>query len=80
MQERDLKIRPQFNRNLLSQMVGDPTFLSRDTFYLQLSLYCVKMNKKSMWEVLKSFKFSVHETVTLNLAVLRLQGAGHYGR
>ena len=33
-----------------------------------------------MWEVLKSFKFSVHETVTLNLAVLRLHGAGHYER
>ena len=27
-----------------------PTFLSRNTFYLQLSLHCPKMNKKSMCE------------------------------
>jgi len=26
-----------------------PTFLSRNRFYLQLSPFCPKMNKKSMW-------------------------------
>ena len=30
-----------------------PTFLSRNRFYLQLSLHYRKMNKKSMWEVKK---------------------------
>ena len=34
-----------------------PTFLSRDRFYLQLSLHCPKMNKKSMWEVKKILRF-----------------------
>jgi len=28
-----------------------PIFLSRNRFYLQLSPYCPKMNKKLMWEV-----------------------------
>ena len=27
-----------------------PTFLFRNRFHLQLSTYCPKMNKKSMWE------------------------------
>ena len=30
-----------------------PIFLFRNGFYLQLSLHCPKMNKKSMWEVQK---------------------------
>ena len=30
-----------------------PTFLFGNRFYLQLSLHCSKMNKKSMWEVKK---------------------------
>ena len=47
-----------------------PTFLSRNIFYLQLSPYCPKMNKKSMWEDLK----------ISNPVILQLQGAGHYGR
>ena len=34
---------PRFND--LGRMVT-PTFLSRDRFYLQLSLHCPKMNKK----------------------------------
>ena len=34
-----------------------PTFLSRNTSYLQLSPYCPKINKKSMWEVLKISSF-----------------------
>ena len=33
------------------------TFLSRNRFYLQLSLHCPKMNKKSMWEVKKNLRF-----------------------
>jgi len=50
-----------------------PTFLSRNRFCSQLSLHCPKMNKKSMWEVKKKFKISVHGTS--NPAILRLQGA-----
>ena len=34
-----------------------PTFLSRNTFYLQLSLHCPKMNKKSVWEGKKNSRF-----------------------
>ena len=34
-----------------------PTFLSRERFYLELSLHCPKMNKKSMWEVKKILRF-----------------------
>jgi len=49
------------------------TFLSRIKFYLTLSARCPKMNKKSMWEVKKKFKISVHWTS--NPAILRLQGA-----
>ena len=30
-----------------------PTFLCRNKFYLKLSPHCLKMNKKSMWEVKK---------------------------
>ena len=49
-----------------------PTFLSRNTLYLQLSLHCPKMNKKSMCEG-KKFTISVRETS--NPAIMRLQGA-----
>jgi len=49
------------------------TFLSRNRFYSQLSPHCLKMNKKSMWEVKKKFKISVHGTS--NPVILRLQGA-----
>jgi len=31
----------------------NPTFLSRNRFYSQLSSHCPKMNKKSMWEAKK---------------------------
>ena len=34
-----------------------PTFLFRDSFYLQLSPHCSKLNKKSMWVVKKFLKF-----------------------
>ena len=39
-----------------------PTFLCRNRFYSQLSPPCPNMNKKSMWEVKKIFKISVHGT------------------
>ena len=38
-----------------------PTFLFRNRFYLPISTL-FKMNKKSMWEVKKKFKISVHGT------------------
>ena len=50
-----------------------PTFLFRNRFYLQLSPHSSKMNKKSMWEVKKEFKISVHGT--WNPAILRMQDA-----
>jgi len=50
-----------------------PTFLSRNRFYSQFSPHCPKMKKKSMWEVKKKFKISVHGIT--NPAILRLQGA-----
>ena len=50
-----------------------PTFLFSNRLYLQLSPHCSKMNKKSMWEVKKKIKISVHGT--WNPAILRLQGA-----
>jgi len=34
-----------------------PTFLSRNRVYLQLSPHCLKMNKKSTWEVKKISRF-----------------------
>ena len=37
-----------------------PTFLFRKRLNLQLSPRCSKMNKKSMWEVKKKIKISVH--------------------
>ena len=55
-----------------------PTSLFRNRFYIQLSPHCPKMNKKSMWEVKKKFKISVHGT--WNPAILRQQGARNYGR
>jgi len=45
--------------NHLGRLVT-PTSLSRNRFHLQLSPHCPKMNKKSMWEVKKNFKISVH--------------------
>ena len=45
-----------------------PTFLFRNRFYLQLSPHCPKLNKKSMWEVKKKFKISVHGTCYLAAA------------
>ena len=51
-----------------------PTFLCSNKFYSQLSPHCPKLNKKSMWEVKKKFKISVHGTS--NPAILRgLEGA-----
>ena len=54
-----------------------PTFYFRNRFYLQLSPHCSKMNKKSICEVKKKFKISVHGI--WNPAILRLQGAWNYG-
>ena len=34
-----------------------PTFLFRNRFYLQLSPHCPKMNKNSMWEAQKNWRF-----------------------
>ena len=34
-----------------------PTFLFKNRFHLQLSPYCPKMNKKSMWEIKKNQDF-----------------------
>ena len=34
-----------------------PTFLFRNSCYLQLSPHCSKMNKKFMWEVKKNSRF-----------------------
>ena len=48
------------------------TFLVVNRFHLQLSPLCPKTNKKSMWEVEKKFKMTVHGT--WNPAILRLQG------
>ena len=50
-----------------------PTFLFKNRFYLQLSPHCLKMNKKSIWEVKKNFKISVHGT--WNPAILGQQDA-----
>jgi len=60
---------PGFNH--LGHLVT-PTFLSRNRFYLQLLPHCPKMNKKSVWEVEKISKISVHRTS--NPAILQLQG------
>jgi len=51
----------------------NPTFLSRNRFYSQLSPHCPKMNKKSMREVKKKFKISVYGIS--NPAIVWLQGA-----
>jgi len=50
-----------------------PSFLFRNRFHSQLSPHCPKMNKKSMWEVKKTFKICVHGAS--NSAIVRLQGA-----
>jgi len=44
-----------------------PTFLYRNRLYLQSSPHCPKMNKKSMWEVKKKFKISVHGTSNMRI-------------
>jgi len=50
-----------------------PTFLSRNRFYLQLSPHCLKMNRKSIWEVKKkNLDFCLRDR---NHVILRLQGA-----
>ena len=50
-----------------------PLFFFSETDYLQLPPHCPKMIKKSMWEVKKKFKISIHGR--WNLAILRQQGA-----
>ena len=48
-----------------------PTFHFRNRFYLQLSLHCPKMNKKSMWEVKKIYDFCPRDTESCHLAAAR---------
>ena len=48
-----------------------PTFLSRVRFYLQLSPRFTKMNKKSMWEVKKKFRFLSTGMQSCHLAAAR---------
>ena len=48
-----------------------PTFLSRNRFYSQLSLYCPKMNKKSMWEVKTIQDFCPRDIEFCHLATAR---------
>ena len=48
-----------------------PTFLFRNRFYLQLPLYCPKMNKKLMWEVKKIQDFCPRDMKLCHLAAAR---------
>ena len=48
-----------------------PTFLFKNSFYLQLSPLCPKMNKKSMWEVKKIQDFWPREMESCHLAAAR---------
>ena len=48
-----------------------PTFLFLNIFYLQLSLHCSKMNKKSMWEVKKNSDFYPWDMAFCYLAAAR---------
>ena len=48
-----------------------PTFLFRNRFYFQLSPYCPKMNKKSMWEVEKTQDFCLQDMESCHLAAAR---------
>jgi len=45
-----------------------PSFLFRIRFYLQLSPRCLKMNKKSMWEVKKNPDFCPRDIKSCHLA------------
>jgi len=48
-----------------------PTFLSKNIFYLQLSPHCLKMNKKSMWEVKKIQDFCPRDIESCHRAAAR---------
>ena len=48
-----------------------PAFLFRNRFYLQLSPHCLKMNKKSMWEVKKIQDFCPQDIESCHLAAAR---------
>ena len=57
------------------------TFVFRNRCYLQLSARCPKINKKSMWEVKKKFKISVHATGHGQIAIPKaLIGINDLGR
>ena len=45
-----------------------PAFLFRNSFYLQLSPHCLKMNKKSTWEVKKFQEFCPRDMESCHLA------------
>ena len=61
-QQRDFKIRRQFNRNLLSKMVGDPYFSSQKHILFTIVSILSKYEQKITVGSFKNFKFSVHET------------------
>ena len=48
-----------------------PTFLFRNKFYLQLSPHCLKINKKSLWEVKKIKDFCPRDMESCHLAAAR---------
>ena len=48
-----------------------PIFLFRNGFYLQLSPYCPKMNKKSIWEAKKFYDFCPWDMESYHLGATR---------
>ena len=48
----------------------------RNRFYLQLSPYCPKMNKKSLWEVKKIHDFCPRDMGSYHLAARRVDPGG----
>ena len=47
------------------------TFLFRNRFYLQLSTHCLKMNKKTIWEVKKIQDFCPRNMESCHLVAAR---------
>ena len=48
-----------------------PSFLSRNRFYLRLSLHCPNMNMQSMWEVKEIENFCPRDIESCHLAAAR---------
>ena len=76
MQQRDFKIRRQFNRNLLSQMAGDPYFSFQKHMLFTIISILSKNEQKINVGSFKKFQVFFPRDIK---AMLRLQGAGHYG-